>query len=426
MSENITVIVGAGAVLDFKHYGIFPSSKNITEEVLKLSVQTVDGKRRLIIKEIYEYVVNRLKEVGNPESRRLLSPELNFEDMLQILEMCYTYSSCWHNEYLSWKSVPFFGILIEPSSFLKDINTIEYLRAAYALQEKVMEIVYQYDSFFTKSLCSELWYRNFWKSFNGHANVFTLNYDTTIEQSLGRYEDGYLFVESGIDYSRFSAKKYYDNRDNLSTIAHLHGEILFSEARDFPFDYSIRDMVKNRNYESAYRNRKCQQCPPENQAKEIYIQPYIVSGTRKIEKLTFIPNSIYLSDLSNKIINNKKLIVIGYSFGDTYLNELLCLGIDAHKDDFRVAIIDKFPEYINSYPSFYNYIRNKCNHGQYSFISRLCGDGMHIEIGQKDFPVSFFDKNSIASKNGRLIILPNGFKETVEHQWQFLNEFFKT
>lgn len=43
MGNAVTIIVGAGAVLNFDHKGIFPSVKNITDEVLKLSIQKVDG-----------------------------------------------------------------------------------------------------------------------------------------------------------------------------------------------------------------------------------------------------------------------------------------------------------------------------------------------------------------------------------------------
>ena len=39
MDDAITIIIGAGAVLDFEHKGVAPSVKNITEEVLKLPVQ---------------------------------------------------------------------------------------------------------------------------------------------------------------------------------------------------------------------------------------------------------------------------------------------------------------------------------------------------------------------------------------------------
>ena len=52
MNDAVTIIVGAGAVLDFDHKGIFPSVKNITDEVLKLSIQKVDGGERPLLCEI--------------------------------------------------------------------------------------------------------------------------------------------------------------------------------------------------------------------------------------------------------------------------------------------------------------------------------------------------------------------------------------
>lgn len=39
MNDAVTIIiVGARAVLDFKHNGIFPSVKNITDEVIRQSI----------------------------------------------------------------------------------------------------------------------------------------------------------------------------------------------------------------------------------------------------------------------------------------------------------------------------------------------------------------------------------------------------
>ena len=64
MNDAVTIIVGAGAVLDFDHKGIFPSVKNITEEVLKLSIQKVDGGERPLLRELYDYIVGKLNQVG--------------------------------------------------------------------------------------------------------------------------------------------------------------------------------------------------------------------------------------------------------------------------------------------------------------------------------------------------------------------------
>jgi hypothetical protein len=254
MKDAVTIIVGAGAVMDFDHKGIFPSVKHITDEVLKLSIQKVDGGERPLLHEIYDHVVKKLNRVL--KTNHIKPPQLNFENLLHVIEMCIAYSGGWHKEYVSWIPFPEFGTLIQPVKFLKDIHTYDYIRAAYGLQKTVMDIVNQYDASFEEDTLSEQWYRDFWKSLSGRSNIFNLNYDNTIENSLGEYEDGFLPIKEGEDYSRFSAKQYYENRRELSTIAHLHGQILFSEAKSYPFDYSMRDLVKNRDYQTACKNRK--------------------------------------------------------------------------------------------------------------------------------------------------------------------------
>lgn len=414
MGNGITIIVGAGAVLDFNHNGIFPSVKNITDEVLKLNIQKVDGGERPLLREINDYIVGKLNKVGRPEINRYVSPQINFESLLHVVEMCISYSSCWHKEFTLWPALPEFGTLIQLDEFLNDIQTYDYIRAAYGLQNTVMNIVNQYDASFYEDTSTERWYRNFWESLSGRSNIFNLNYDNTIENSLDEYEDGFPPVKDCEDYSRFSAKNYYENQRGVSTIAHLHGQILFSEARSFPFEYSIRDMVKNRNYQTACKNRMGRQQNPSNQAKEEYVQPYIVSGSRKTEKMTFAPNNVYLSDLTRKIIENKRLMIIGYSFGDLYLNEILGLGMAAHGDDFKVVIIDKYPSYIDSYPSLFQHIAHRCNPQSYTFVSRLAKDRLYVEIGQKEFPLIVGEYGvPVVSTNGKLMMCINGFKDAV-------------
>ena len=77
----------------------------------------------------------------------------------------------------------------------------------------------------------------------------------------------------------------------------------------------MRDMVKNRDYKTACKNRGGGQFPPSNQAKEEYLQPEIVSGLRKTEKMTFAPNNVYLSDLARKVIENNRLMILGIHLG---------------------------------------------------------------------------------------------------------------
>ena len=422
MKDAVTIIVGAGAVMDFDHKGIFPSVKNITDEVLKLSIQKVDGGERPLLHEIYDHVVKKLNRVL--KTNHIKPPQLNFENLLHVIEMCIAYSGGWHKEYVSWIPFPEFGTLIQPVKFLKDIHTYDYIRAAYGLQKTVMDIVNQYDASFCEDKSAEQWYRDFWKSLSGKSNIFNLNYDNTIENSLGEYEDGFPPIKDGEDYSRFSARRYYENSRGVSTIAHLHGQILFSEAREYPFDYSMRDMVKNRDYKTACKNRGGGQFPPSNQAKEEYLQPEIVSGLRKTEKMTFAPNNVYLSDLARKVIENNRLMIIGYSFGDLYLNEIMGLGMAAHGDDFKVVIIDKFPSYINSYISWFQHLTHGCNPEEFIFVSRLAKDRLFFEIGQDEHPLIFEDYSiPVVSGNGKLMMCINGFKDAVVNHKETILKF---
>lgn len=424
MANGTTVIVGAGAVLDFCHKGVFPCVKNITDEVLKLRIQKVDGSYGFLIKNINDIIVKRLKTVGNPEVRRLFHPQLNFEDLLHVLELCLSYSTCWHDEYLQWKYFPPFGSLIEPNTILKDVDTVEYSRAAYALEEKVMEIVNQYDAAFREDTDSEMWYSDFWRSM-GKLNIFTLNYDSTIEESVRDYEDGFNTMCDSEDYSRFSPRVYYENIKGKITIAHLHGGILFSEARSFPYEYSIRDLVKNKNYNAALIKRcGVVQTAPRSQAKEEFVQPYIISGSRKTEKMVDAPYNVYLSDLTRKVIENRRLLIIGYSFGDLYLNEILGLGMSVHGDNFKVVIVDKYPSSINDYPSLFQHLLSHCNPGAFNFISRMTKDTMSIEPGQKVFPIDVKDYYTpVVSKNGNLMVCMAGFKDAVLNHFSEMKRF---
>ena len=422
MGNGITIIVGAGAVLDFNHKGVYPSVDNITDEVLKLSIQKVDGGERPLLRELYDHVVRKLNRVL--EAKRIMPPKLNFENLFHVIEMCIAYSSFRGKEYISMHAFPEFGALIQPVKFLKDIHTYEYIRAAYELQKTVMSIVNQYDTAFDESKLAEQWYRDFWKSLSGRSNIFNLNYDNTIENSLSEYEDGFPPIEDGEDYSRFSAKRYCENQRGVSTIAHLHGQILFSEAREYPFDFSRRDLVKNRDYQTACKNRIGGQIPPTNQAKEVFLQPVILSGSRKTERMMFAPNNVYLSDLAMKVVENNRLLIVGYSFGDLYLNEILGLGIAAHGDNFKVVIIDMFPSYINSYIPWFQYLIHGCNPQKYTFVSRIAKDGLLVKAGQTECPIVVGDYGVPAvSRNGKLMMCISGFKDAVKNHGDEIRSF---
>lgn len=177
---------------------------------------------------------------------------------------------------------------------------------------------------------------------------------------------------------------------------------------------------------TACKNRMAAQSNPHTQAKEEYIQPYIISGARKTEKMVYSPYNVYLSDLARKVLKNKRLMIIGYSFGDLYLNEILGLGMAAHGDDFKVVIIDKFPLGIDDYPSFLQHLLNSCNYGAFEFVSRLVKDRLYVEIGQKEFPLIVKDCDSpVMSRNGNLMMCIGGFKNAVLKQEEAIRSFLE-
>ena len=119
-------------------------------------------------------------------------------------------------------------------------------------------------------------------------------------------------------------------------------------------------------------------------------------------------------------------IVIGYSFGDLYLNEILGLGMAAHGDDFKVVIIDKFSLGIDDYPYFLQYLKDSCNYGVFEFVSRLVKDRLYVEIGQKELPLTVKGSDSpFVSRKGNLMMCIGGFKNAVEKHGEEIRRFLK-
>lgn len=55
--------------MDFEHKGIFLSVKNITGEVLKLSIYKVDGGERLLLHELNKQMIEELKNSRPPGNK---------------------------------------------------------------------------------------------------------------------------------------------------------------------------------------------------------------------------------------------------------------------------------------------------------------------------------------------------------------------
>lgn len=423
--SRITTILGAGAVLDFDFGNLLiPSTHNITEAILDIEVQNVDG----IMTKIFKDVHDRLQERGFEKQNLAITPystevvnKIHFEHLFHVLEDLMSYNSVWKNEWISPSTYPPLAAFCK-SDFSRD--SIEYERALFKAEDKILQIITDYDIRFAEDADREQWYKNFWRSNPIGWDVFNLNYDTTIEHSLGVYEDGYEDTSERCQH--FSPAKLMTNSNGLSTIQHLHGSILYAEC--FPwehnFTHSNRDLYKYPTARNARQAMRIHQCPERTQAHESFYTGPILVGLRKTEKLESLPYSCYHADLVNKIVANPSLLVVGYSFGDFYVNQLLECHKLVHGKNQRVVLVDKWPEWVNEdSASVYMHLMNKTNGWLRLFLERLL-DKRYDPWEAKKYFNSFSD-DCWESYNGALRIFTKGFKHAVEDNEENIFNFLR-
>lgn len=408
--DRITAILGAGAVLDFDFGNLLrPSTANITNAILDIEVQNVDGQKTKIIKDVHDRLQERGFEKQNPEITPYAKEVVNkihFEHLFHVLEELMSYNSVWKNEWISPSIYPPLAAFCN-GDFERD--TIEYERALFKAETKILQIITDYDNLFSRSGDRERWYKDFWKQNPNGWDVFNLNYDTTVEQSLEEYEDGY---EDTLEvYQHFSPTKLMSNSRKLSTVQHLHGSILYAEA--FPMEYNFshgnRDLYKFPTAEAAREEMRIHQCPERTQAHESFYTGPILVGLRKTEKLEYLPYSCYHADLVNKIVANPSLLIVGY----LYVNQLLECHKLVYGKSQRVVLIDKWPDWMNKdSASVYLHLMKKTNGRLRLFLERLLDKRYDPWVAKKFFnPVS---DGCWESYNGVLRICTKGFKHAVE------------
>lgn len=116
--------------------------------------------------------------------------------------MLDAYGRVWNENCKNPDIYPVFGPFTKKNIDF-DHNTLHSVMDQFIL--RIMDIVNEYD-YAALNQCSNEWYRNFYQQFRENSDFFILNYDTTIEQSIGDYEDG--FEPDGIQpiFKRFNPK----------------------------------------------------------------------------------------------------------------------------------------------------------------------------------------------------------------------------
>lgn len=408
MIIRTTTILGAGAVLDFDFCGIdIPTTSNITRICIEQRVQGYNLDEIDLIKQIYNKVIDSAKSEYKKSHPNISNhiPLISFEDLFEVIETLYSYNRTWKHERHQTSHIS--TLIKSEISF----ESIEYYRSLIAIIKTIINIVNAYDTRF-KENNRELWYKQFWKSFNGQIDVFSFNYDTTIEHSVEKYNDG--FVNFTPQYKRFEPKALWNKNKNLATINHLHGCIMYADInpKSLEFNYSHRDLYKFYNIEKVLSMLGYQWLPHNQAGNDIFYTP-IITGLKKTDKICYTPHNFYHANFINKIIENPSLLICGYSFGDIYANQILERHKLIHKKNQRVVIVEKWPNYVNeNNNSLYNYYIKHTTNGFKEFVGRI------IEGGISPFDIFCkFDQildGCWQSPNGNFRLYTKGFKYSIE------------
>ncbi|TGL36195.1 SIR2 family protein, partial [Leptospira bourretii] len=256
---------------------------------------------------------------------------------------------------------------------------------------------------------SNLWYVNFWKKLSQkyYLDIFNLNYDNILNEIIPESDDGY---ENSIP-AKFDPKLLYLSKKHR--ICNLHGSIkLFNPDPKTYNKYFLQlntddlwkhDSYSNAKQESTYSNRHTQT------GDQIARSPIIV-GLRKTDKLISYPFSEYNTFFHNSIFKNSKLLIIGYSFGDLYLNALLEKFNYIHSNKRKIAIVDYLPTYIR----WNNSIKAMRwpNDNMLSVIFRMFNE-------QDPFKKHYIQPDFLTSNDERASLYLKGFQNSISENWIF-------
>jgi hypothetical protein len=138
--------------------------------------------------------------------------------------------------------------------------------------------------------------------------VYTLNYDTWMNSYMGYY-DG--FNKEGI----FESEKVLKEND-FNCHYNLHGCIQWKNAVGINKVEKLKNIVDVFSYNNA---------SDYGINREPLLSTPIITGYHKLERMKYNPYLQFFYSLQKDILDSDMLLIIGYSFTDTHINNLLAL-----------------------------------------------------------------------------------------------------
>lgn len=383
MKPHLTVLLGAGAMMEDTKV----STKKLTEEIIDSTKPS----------ELMKYIVNNLENQ---------TKSFSFEDIFHCLEILNGFRNSKYN-------------------IIADLKIDN--KGSYSLLDNIIKTInnkiYQYDSpdYFLNFGGN---FKKFFKQLSEkfYLDIFNLNYDTWIEQSLDSYVDGFIDIPK-YNFQRFDINKFL-NTHNDNIVAHLHGQINFAppdweimtdktntlcspDENKYINIYPRNTLYKYKNYESANnrRNSIIYSSPHQTQSGENIFNANIITGLLKTDKMLQFPFDVYHHKFLYSLIKNNNLLIIGYGFSDLHINEALYEYNTVHQNNKRVVLIDYFDEedlQNTNYGIISDTLSNKSE-----FINRITNNDGWRKI-YKEYIQKEFTKNSLTNS---MIIFYKGFKD---------------
>lgn len=405
-NDRITILLGAGAMLDMTPL----SCKYITNEVISKNQHYFsDGNLNAIplLNILYEHL-----KTYYPKEQ----DSVNFEDIFHTLEMWNSVLTSKNEQAIKpFRSI--LGMLCDIKKEYDCVNGTLIYSGMNDLVNSVIENVAKYETDVHKQENS--WFSSFFRDLQKQhlLDIFTLNYDTWMEQILEDFNDGFIpYMDT---HQKFSPNYLFENSMHLSTINHLHGQICFTSHLPNGSMRLLTDGWYKANSYDIIASLKIYPKHPsfmqQTQAAEQLFQYPIITGMRKTDKVTLPPFDAYLHHLYQKLLSNNKLLIIGYGFGDLYINSLIKQFRDFHGKEGKVTCIN----FLNPNEWVYNFSEMPLSTNMKQCIYRLFDDS--------DLPHRFLGSNFLSyidtlNQKSRLYLC--GFKTTVVNYRDDIYEFF--
>lgn len=328
---RLSILLGAGATCECT--GI--TTTHLTNLVIQKKQTYFDS----ITHQLLEYPI--LNFIYDSLVKRALPDELvTFEDILHTLEMLESYHSAQNPHTVKdYRSV--FSVFTNLKPEFADI-----LPAVYAAENDLIQVIIQEIASHENDWqdAANHWFKHFFQDLAQifDLDIFTLNYDSWLEHIFNnQYTDGYCSIDS--EYFYFDPQKLYIH-PNLHTINHLHGQICFTSHSPNPKSHLIYEdplaLFKVKDFSIIQNTPFFLSSMLQTQSGEHLHRAPIISGLRKTEKISIPPYDAYYHHLYDNILNSPRLLIIGYSFGDLYLNSLLKQFTYLHPKNGKAIIID--------------------------------------------------------------------------------------